>query len=74
MGTEQVNVKGIGKIVPVHTIKSFGGMEVLGPLILSLGTTWDDRTVQVPVALLSREKRPQYPLNRRLGVPHSWSA
>jgi len=56
------------ELVPVHTMKARGGSTGLAPLILNLHTIW--RWV---LSCCTPRKELRYPVNRRLGGPHSWS-
>lgn len=54
------------KVVPVHDMKSYGGLEFVTPLILKFGTKWE-RAVLLPTPRLlhNRGNSPRYPLIRR---------
>lgn len=58
-------------ILPFHATKAYLGSGGRPPLILNAGTRWND-SLRAPIAL-APEKKPPYPLNRRLGGPLSQS-
>jgi len=54
-------------------MKAYGGSESVTPRILELGTRWRWAVIFTPRPLYFQEKRPWYPLDKRLGGPQSRS-
>jgi hypothetical protein len=54
-------------------MKTYCMSSSVAPRILNLGTWWEWVVRFTLRPLYPREKGPQYPLDRRLGGPQSWS-
>ena len=61
---------GKGEVVPVHAIKAYSGSVGVAAVILNLGTGWKLVVSLMPQPLSLQRKKPHYPLDKRLGVPH----
>jgi len=56
----------------VH-LEGIKGNVGIAALIFNLGTRWEGVTNFIPWPLYPQGKNPQYPWNRKLGGPQSWS-
>jgi len=54
-------------------MKSYWGSGGMAPHVLDLGSTWRWVVSITPQPLYPQGRISQYPLDRRLGVPQSWS-
>jgi hypothetical protein len=56
-----------------HAMKAYWGGGSITPRILHIGTRWRREVTFTPRPLYTQGKSPWYPLDRRLGGPHSRS-
>jgi hypothetical protein len=69
MSHKKSNAKGIGSVVPVHSMKVYGGVEAY---VRSFITVSLDVNVQLVLATLPCGKSPWIQGNWKVGDPHRW--